>query len=216
MKIEIIIPIIVDYLFDQLLDSIEANTVLPDRIILIDNTLNGFYPKDRKIEITRLKSKTGGVNESWNLGIKNVSKDCEAVGIYNDDIVLNPWFFQRTIETLKWDNQCAVACPETIDVTQPLIKSKVRLIRMKRREGWCFTFKKRILDLIPSIPDNLIRTFGGDDFFWRYCYKMGYFWGKDLGNPIWHYKGISVLETGERARKRPEKIAWEQIKITIK
>lgn len=155
MKIEIIVPVIVDYLFHDLLNSIEKNTVLPDRIILIDNTLGGFFPKSDCIEITRLKSKSRGVNESWNLGIKNVSKDCEAVGIYNDDIVLNPWFFQRTIETLLWDKNCAVSCPETVEVTVPLDRAKVDRVHMKRREGWCFTIKKQVLDLQPLILDNV-------------------------------------------------------------
>lgn len=215
MKIELVVPIVIDYMFPKFLESVEANMILPQRLILIDNTPNGIKPKSDKVEIVRLKSKTGKVNESWNLGIKNVSKNCDAVGIYNDDIILNPFFFQRIVETLKWSNSCAVACPNTVKTGQSLKRGRVNLAVMTYREGWCFTIKKRVLDSIPPIPDNVIKTFGGDNWFWEHTHNRGYFWGKDLGNPIWHYKGVSVLQTGERLRKRSDHWGWEQLRYNL-
>jgi hypothetical protein len=215
MKIELIVPVIVDHLFQGFLESVEANTILPQRILLIDNTPKGIKPKSTKVEIVRLKSKTGMVNESWNLGIKRLSKDCEAVGIYNDDIILNPYFFQRTIETLNWSKQCAVACPNTVETTQSLRRGRVNRTGMTEREGWCFTIKKQILDLIPPIPDNVVQTFCGDSWIFEHTQSMGYFWGKDLGNPIWHYKGVSILATGKRKDKKPEWNSWQQLRTTI-
>ena len=216
MKIELIIPVIVDHLFQGFLESVEANTILPQRILLIDNTPKGIKPKSTKVEIVRLKSKTGMVNESWNLGIKHVSKDCDAVGIYNDDIILNPYFFTRMIETFGWSKMCGVACPETVETAQSLKRGKVNRVVMAEREGWCFTIKKSILDLIPPIPDNVFKTYWGDDWFWNKTQEMGYFWGKDLGNPIWHYKGVSILATGERKSKRPEWLAWQKLRAIIR
>lgn len=217
MKIELIVPIIVDYLFYGFLESVEANTVLPQRILLIDNTPDqNFRVKSSKVKIDKLHSKTGKVNESWNLGVRHVSPDCDLVGIYNDDVVLNPCFFQRLTETFDWDDRCAVACPNTVPVEQSLKRGRVNRIKMQTREGWCFTIRKRVLDLIPPIPDNELIQFHGDDFFWYHTHERGFFWGKDLGNPIWHYKGISVLATGERLRKRPDFWAWKQIRATMK
>lgn len=215
MKIEIIVPIIVDYLFPTFLESVESNNILPQRIILIDNTPNGFCLNSSKIEITKIKSMTGRVNESWNLGIKNTSPDCDLVGIYNDDIVLNSRFFQRTIEMFEWDSFCAVSCPNTIDWSASLRRGKVNRIKMETREGWCFTIRKQVLDLVPPIPDNKIITFFGDNWFWKYTHNFGYFWGKDLGNTIWHHKGSSVLVTGERSRKRSDLWAWQELKSQI-
>ena len=215
MKIELIVPVIVDHLFQGFLDSVEANTILPQRILLIDNTPKGIKPKSSKVEIVRLKSKTGMVNESWNLGIKHISKNCDAVGIYNDDIILNPYFFTRMIETLQWSKMCAVACPATVETTQSLKRGRVSRVVMEEREGWCFTIKKAVLDLIPPIPDNTFKTFWGDNFIWNKTQEMGYFWAKDLGNPIWHYKGVSILATGERKSKRPEWLAWQKLKAII-
>lgn len=215
MKIELVVPIVINYMFPKFLESVEANSILPQRILLIDNTDRGFKPKSDKIEIVRLKSKTRKVNESWNLGIKNVSKKCEAVGIYNDDIILNPFFFQRIIETLR-PQQCAVACPNTVDVGQSLKRGKVNNVQMNFREGWCFTIKRKILDSIPPIPDNIIKTFNGDSWFWQHTFERGYIWCKDLGNPIWHYKGVSVLATGERQRKRSDYWGWQQLQSTFR
>lgn len=212
MKIEIIVPIVIDKLFPVFLESVEANSILPQRIILIDNTSNGFCLNGSRIEITKLRSKTGKVNESWNLGIKNVSSDCDLVGIYNDDIVLNSGFFQRTIEVFEWNSLCAASCPNTVDKSVELRRGKVNRIKMKTREGWCFTIRKRVLDLMSPIPDNKIITFFGDNWFWLHTHRLGYFWGKDLGNTIWHHKGVSILETGERRRKRPDLWAWQELK----
>lgn len=214
-KIELIVPIIVPHLFQGFLKSVEENKILPQRILLIDNTAKGIRPKSSKVEIVRLKSKTGMVNESWNLGIEKISKDCDAVGIYNDDIVLNPFFFTRIIETLKWSEMCGVACPSTVKIGQSLKRGRVNRIVMEEREGWCFTIKKPLLDLIPPIPDTIFQTFWGDNWFWNKTQERGYFWGKDLGNPIWHYKGVSVLATGKRKRKLPEWQAWQKLKATI-
>jgi hypothetical protein len=225
MKIELIVPVIVDYLFQDFLESVEANSILPQRILLIDNTPQGIRPKSSKVEIVRLKSKSGNVNESWNVGIKHVSKGCEAVGIYNDDIVLNPNFFTRIIETLNWDSRCGVACPETVPVTRSLRKGpskKIIMQRSKEREtqnnicGWCFTIKKPVLDLVPLIPDTVLKTFAGDLWFWEYTHKLGYFWAKDLGNFIRHYVGVSVLATGKRAHKSPDWHSWQTLRAKIR
>jgi hypothetical protein len=119
------------------------------------------------------------------------------------------------IETLQWNNMCAVACPETVETTQSLKRGRVNRVVMEEREGWCFTIKKPVLDLIPPIPDNTFKTYWGDNWIWNKTQEMGFFWAKDLGNPIWHYKGVSVLATGERKSKRPEWLAWQKLKAII-
>jgi hypothetical protein len=212
MKIEIIVPIVQDNLFEGFLRSVEANTILPQRILLIDNTLNRQYQvPGSSIEIVKLHSKSGKVNESWNLGIKNASKNCDAVGIYNDDIFLGKHFFRRITETLGSDDRCGVACPHTVPSDQPLKKLKPYITIMGRREGWCFTIKKQVLDMIPPIPDNIIQIWHGDDFIWKFSHKYGYYWAKDLGNLIHHIGGVSVLSTGSRENKKPEWALWQQL-----
>ena len=122
-RFEVIIPVINIDLLINLLESIEKNTLQPQRIIIINNsslfTDEFFETINRKIlyalssKISVYYSQTSLVNESLNLGITKLSNDCDYVSFLNDDVVLTDCFFQRNFELFQ-NKKCGVACPRIV------------------------------------------------------------------------------------------------------
>ena len=159
-KFEVIVPVINVDLMVKMFESIAANTLLPKRIIVINNTGNKNWPNNLDFEanIYVYYSKTGLVNESINLGITKLSDDCDYVSVLNDDIVLTDCFFQRNLELFQ-NEKCGVACPRTVHSMDGLKKGRVIQEVMNKREGWALSIKKSLLDKIPPFPADRIATF---------------------------------------------------------
>jgi len=214
MNFNVIIPVIHPDLCNSVIQSMEFNTVLPSKVIIIDNTKDRSYkPESKQFPIYTFHSQTGYVNESWNVGITKVDITCDYVSILNDDIFLNSWYFQRIIETFEAYEDCGVACPKTVTniVEMGKGKGRRRITMMKKREGWAMTLRKDVLDKIPPIPDYRVEIFHGDDWFWYNTNTKGYHWYKDLGNVIWHKVGASVASLNFRNRKKKEHNEWRRI-----
>jgi len=214
MNFNVIVPVIQPDLCNELIRSMEFNTILPTKVIIIDNSRGPFYqPQSDKFPIYVYHSQTGYVNESWNLGITKVDITCDYVSILNDDIYLNSWFFQRVNETFKAYCTCGVACPFTVEKFEEMGKGKKkpRITRLLKREGWAMTFKKSVLDTIPPIPDYRVKIFHGDDWFWFHSKTQGNYWYRDEGNVIYHVVGASVKSEGFRSLKKKEKNEWIKI-----
>lgn len=215
MTFNVIIPVVNADLCDDVIKSIEDNTVLPVRLIIIDNTdALDYRPVSSKFQIDYYYSEMGWVNESWNLGISKVDVRCDYVSILNDDIYLNRFFFQRVLETFEKYKNCGVACPMTVLNKEDLKGKGVGrqdIKHMKKREGWAFTIRKDLLDHIAPIPAHRIKTFHGDDWFWYWTKSRGNFWFKDHGNLIWHKVGASVVGLNMRRTKKDERNEWRKV-----
>ncbi|MCK5616687.1 hypothetical protein KAR91_83270 [Candidatus Pacearchaeota archaeon] len=215
MNINVVIPVVQDLLCDDLLKSMESNTVLPKRVVIIDNTENNKYcpycPTSDKFQIDVHRSVKGRVNESWNLGVSLVDIQADYVSILNDDVYLNKWFFQRVLETFESHKDCGVACPLPVESLEEVKKGKQHIKRMGKREGFAFTTKKEYLDTIAPIPTHRIETFHGDDWYWYWTNIRGQRWYRDSGNIILHHIGSSVLPMGFRAVKKKERNEWQKI-----
>lgn len=212
-KFQVIIPVVNPELCDILIKNMEENTLLPKRVIIIDNSKQYYMPRSHKFLIEIYHSKTGAVNESWNLGISKTT-DCDYVSILNDDIRIGPWFFERIVRVFREALNCSAVCPNTIlGVRVPnLREGSFSFEGMSRREGWAVSFRKKILDKVPPIPNTRIKTFYGDNWWWFWttiCIKAN--WYKDLGNPIWHMVGQSTLKLGKRRCKRKERKEYLKI-----
>lgn len=215
MNINVIVPVVQPHYCDNMLESLEKNTILPTRVILIDNTVNGDYlPVSNIFNIDIYKSLTGKVNESWNLGVCLVDITADYVSILNDDIYLNKWFYQRVLETFDSHRDCGVACPRSVNSMEDMgIGKKERKIkRMERREGCAFTFKKKVLDMIAPIPHHRVKIFHGDDWYHCWTNMNGFSWYKDEGNIIFHHVGASVKMLGYRRVKKTEWNEWQKIR----
>jgi len=212
-EFNVIVPVVRLDLCKDLINSIEENTILPKRVIIINNTGRRYFPRSKKLKIEVYPSISGDVNESWNLGVSLVDITVDYVSILNDDIVLNKWFFQRVDETLRSHKDCGVACPLSVSTLEEMGNGKKKpcIVRMERREGYAFTFRKKLLDRIPPIPIHRIKIFHGDDWYWYWTLTHTHFWYQDLGNIIFHHVGSSVLLKGFRDIKKKERNEWERI-----
>jgi len=220
MKIEVILPVVQYDLAVALLKQIEANTYSPRRIIIIDNTDMVYsFPwiYTTKFPMEKFYSTTGRLNESWEIARSKLSPDTDYITFLNDDIIIGSWFFQRVIETFKSNKKYGIVCPNTVDSIDKVVKGKVRYYTQTKKmfEPWAFTIKKKILDKIPTIPWERVTTFYGDNWIWKHVNNMGYWWGKDLGNNIYHYVGQSVLDFGFKSLKGPERNEWKKIRKEV-
>ena len=218
MKIEVVIPVVQYELAMDLLKQIQGNTLAPNRVIIVDNTDRPHFWFDSfRFPTDRYYSKTGRLNESWEVARSKLSPDCDYVTFLNDDIIIGDWFFQRVIETFEANPKYGIVCPNTVDHPDKVRKGKVHYVKGSERklEGWAFTIRKDILDTILPLPWERISTFCGDTFIWDHVKRMGFNWGKDLGNTIYHYVGQSVLKFGYRKLKRPDRNEYEKIKQEV-
>jgi hypothetical protein len=201
--IEVILPVIRPELAALLLKDMEANELRPGRVILIDNTPDGWMP-DTKLNLlyARHSRLMTGVNASWNLGAHILRPETQYVSFLNDDIRVNPLFFKNIVSAFKWLSGAGAVCPQTMDNMSALDVSDARLTisQMRRREGWAFTLRRELLDRIPPIPEAL-KIFCGDDWYWRWTYRLGYAWVKQLGNWVYHKPGASADPAFQRALK---------------
>lgn len=212
MKFKVIIPVVNRSLADALLQSMAGNTILPDSVLIIDNSL-GKRPFELKADFpadvidpgTRL-----GVNASWNMGIDH-TRPCDYVAILNDDVVLGSRFFERNIQVFEKYPDCGVACPHTVNDPAALdADTSARIMRMKKREGWAMSFRWSLLREIPPIPEDLI-TFCGDDWFWVHTHMNGLCWMKDTGNVVYHGIGEAVKKLGVRSHLRQDKATFKRL-----
>lgn len=219
MQISVVIPVVNKKLANSLLYSIEHNTVLPKKVVVIDNT-TGRIPyryNDSRLGISYYRpSVPMSVNESWRYGFEVVGK-CDAISVLNDDLKLNTNFFARTARVLSSPG-VAVSCPFTISKLEDLKDypiEKYEIQGMRKREGWAFTIKKNVLAKLPPIPDHIVKTFYGDDwlYFWTATLRR-WEWNKDTLNWVWHKGGVTVSRYGLKKTKKAEKRIYHAHRVS--
>lgn len=213
---EVICPsMFTEFLDEMLIPSIEKNTILPQRVIIIDNS-SKKVPWKYKGDILNVRVakpvKPKGVNESWWLGFE-LSGDCEFLSILNDDIILGRYFFEKVKKVFRKYEAAGVVIPETVEniheMPDPELPESKQMRMMRRRQGWAFTIRKELIQRMPPMPYGTIgRTFCGDDWihFWT-SRQWKRFWAQDVGNVIYHAGGstlkrIGITDDAHRGAKR--------------
>jgi len=216
-RFTVVIPVVNLDLFGKLIKSICENTLLPKRVILIDNSKESFgaiynhIPSTNGIIYEVYYSKTGLVNESLNLGTVNALEGkSEYVSFLNDDVILNSLFFERLSKSFEELN-CAAACPKTVNTMDEMILEPYNPLIMNKREGWALSVRKDVLEKISLFPSDRVATFHWDDWIWYHTLNMKLYWYKDTGNTIFHKVGASVAKLGFRSHKRKERNEFQQI-----
>lgn len=197
MKIGVIIPIVHDKFINGLLKCIAGNSILPDKIIIIDNSQNHVRLVKHDLSIECYTPPTPfGVNASWNWGIAKLMSYVDLISVLNDDLLLEDLFFGKIIKCAEnplYDN-AGVFCPETVIHPTLCMKAlpleSVVISQMRKREGWAWTIRSNMARIIPPIPDEL-KTWCGDDWYWHQCQSRGHYWIKMLNNRCFHYVGQS-------------------------
>lgn len=218
----VIVPsILLENLDEMLFPSLENNSILPKRALVVDNSGNPFSYEPKTdafpVEVIHYGSPLK-VNASWNLGISKAG-DCDYVSILNDDIIVGPEFFKKVHKTFEKYEVCAAVCPETYEDLEVALEKDCKESKgmqpLERRQGWAFTIKKKFLDKAPPIPKELI-TYCGDDWlhFWS-ARKQGKVWCLDLGNVIYHAGGITTKKIGIDEAHRVEKRIFSELKDEI-
>ncbi len=211
-KFEVVIPVVNPDLANVLIKNMEENTLLPERVVIINNSNESYMPRSTKFLIEIYFSKTGLVNESINLGISETT-DCDFVSILNDDIQIGFWFFKRIAKVFN-EMRCCASLPHIIVDPKklPLKDGPYSPSRMAKVQGCAMSFRKEVINQIPEIPAHRIKTFHGDDWLWMWSIKQTRLrWFTDSGNPIYHMVGQSTLKLGKRRQKKRERNEWEKI-----
>ncbi len=203
LSVSAVIPVVQTELAVALIAQIAGNTKRPERIIIIDNSDEGFDPiSDISVIHIRHKERIG-VNESWNIGVSLSNMD--VVAILNDDIIIGNRFFERMTQALQLKKRAAVACPMVVLNKWFVGESdRIMIVPMLLREGCAMVIKKEILDRIPKIPKEL-ETFCGDDWYWYWTHRLGYRWIGVDSVRIFHYVGRSLDDLGLRDCMKGEK-----------
>ena len=223
MSFQVIIPAVNVGMLDVLIGNILNNTILPESIIIINNSSQQIKIP---IQTTTVKfivinpMSPLSVNESWNLGISKLT-ECDFVNFLNDDIEIPTTFFERIAAGFKKVFGAGVICPCTVTDRACVVTFPTRdsYEKMKEKEGWAFTIRKSLLDSITLIPDGL-KIFFGDDYYWWYIFRgtKGYIWYKDWGTCIYHAVGASLRKIPSRERnaiKSRERKIWYDLKNSL-
>lgn len=183
----------------NILTRTSLNKIKPTEFIIIDNNSSENIKKivnkfKNKLNITYIKNDINiGVNPAWNLGLKLAKT--KYISILNNDLVLNNLFYKKIIDAFNLNENIGIVCPKTIKnpykINEKDDHSKVKLIPMKKREGWAFTIKKEIIDKIKLIPNEL-KFFCGDDYLFYMTKYLNYKIMKMTNNQIYHWKNQTL------------------------
>lgn len=203
MKIGVVIPVVKTDFIGGLLECIGRNTVLPDSIIIVDNSIQrDIIQLDKNLvpfEIYKPSSPLG-VNQSWNHGIHELGSRVDMISVLNDDLLLETMFFEKLTKLAQFHNEAAVLCPETVplarDITHVVPIEKTGCISMHKREGWAWSIRSEVARKIPPIPEEL-KIWFGDDWFWLHTVRRAKMpWLKMVGNKCFHYVSQTTRDCG--------------------
>jgi len=91
----------------KLLESVELQTLYPDKILIIDGspddvTKNLLEDQTFKnIVYYKVDEKDRGLTKQRNYGVSKVSRDCDIVCFLDDDIILDPLYFEELLKAYK-------------------------------------------------------------------------------------------------------------------
>ena len=205
MQIEVVIPVVTGTEAETLLKSIETNTVLPNAIHIIDNTPDGdfsYHSDDIAVTVHHLNDT--GLNYAWNAAKRTLFQKASICCFFNDDIVLNKFYFENIIEVFK-DDTVKVLCPTVLQELHHLKTGS--LYAMSKRQGCCFAITKEHLNNLPFIPREL-KTFFGDD--WWFFHK-DVNWFRDDQNFITHKVGVGVKALDKRKDLEKERVIFKNL-----
>ena len=89
----------------KLLQSVKNQTLYPNEILIIDGSLNNdtqIILKDnsfQNLKYFKVDETHRGLTKQGNFGIKQVSEESEIICFLDDDIVLEPQYFENLIKT---------------------------------------------------------------------------------------------------------------------
>lgn len=214
-SLSVVVPIIKDRWLRGLLQCLSKQTVLPNEILVIDNSGTNVGEKTCKtfsdLPIRYLpQSQNLGVNGSWNLGVIECQTDF--VSILNDDILIPDEFVESMLQVFNEYRNVGLVVPQTIASRSGVKYEDSHLVakRLPQREGWAFTVRR---DAWEEIPHQFF-TFCGDDFVYKSIKAKGMWCVSNANVQIWHAVGISTDKAERKRLNLPvyecERDAWHE------
>jgi GT2 family glycosyltransferase len=228
MNIDVVIPVMNQCHYTKsLLEDIAANTVIPKSIIIINNNSTDEtevvvreFQKDLPIKYIK-NIKNVGVNASWNLGVCYANHDL--ISFLNNDLVLNPYFFEVTTNVFLKNPDCGMTYPKSFQGggTEKIKEEYISQVRSAQRgsgkvepvnfrEGWAFTMR-RSLALKVLIPKELF-NYCGDDYHYHFITNhLGHKVLRMLDNPVYHYGNVTGGTSGLHKRMNEDTRKWHKL-----
>jgi glycosyltransferase involved in cell wall biosynthesis len=91
----------------KLLKSIQSQTIYPDKILIVDSSIDDNTESILKnenyknVEYFRVGSEHRGLTKQRNFGVNKVTPECEIICFLDDDIVLSSNYFEELLKTYK-------------------------------------------------------------------------------------------------------------------
>jgi hypothetical protein len=165
----------------QVLLDLNNQTVKPDLLYIVDNSLNFEYnPSDFDYSIIYGKRKSNtGVNPCWNLMWEKQFSSYKYVGLIGDDYRLNKYCLVRMLTVLKNNPEvkvvtCHINRPCKILPPEPSglgIKYSVCSVA-KGHLGFCLFDREFLVNNVPPIPEEL-NVYFGDNWIGEHIHRAG-------------------------------------------
>jgi len=205
VKCDIIIPVWNEYkLTKDCIDSIEKNTFLPYRIILIDNASDAETASYLKELSEKNKDTITLIRNEENLGFPKAVN--QGIGLYkapylcilnNDTEVYENWL-EEMIRILQSDFSIGIINPSSNNLGQskPLEGFSGKWIEMSSCIGFCMLIKREVIDKIGNFDEVFSPGNFEDTDFSRRAAKAGYKCVMAKGAYVYH-----AQNTGFKKRK---------------
>lgn len=190
-KIGVIMPVTQFDMASNLLKVLDSGRVKPSWFLIFDDSdTQDFEPPKvsfpLEIVITD-RTNWAGINAFWREGVSRVPEDIEFVSFLNDDVLVVPELFELVLEVFELNPKAGVVCPSRKEgqknTSKPVLNGRsVVFGEMAKRDGAAFTFRKEVLNQIPSLPSEF-KVYFGDDWFFYWTYRLGYNWVR-IGNCV--------------------------------
>jgi hypothetical protein len=163
--IAVVIPVENHKTLSNLLDCIAHNIMMPNQIVLINNTSEPLLiPQSLpgvKVEIIN-PSKPLSINASWRHGFKIV-RESQLICMFHDDILISYDFFRKIRQASNEYPMASVYCPAVEKDATRLNRFMFTGAEYEKRhtpQDCCFVLRGEFLRDLPIIPHELTTYFG--------------------------------------------------------
>lgn len=215
--ISAVIPVFSKESLHFLLECIARNTLLPTRLILIDNTGKGdlIVPMPMPgvtVDIIEPRNPMK-TNASWRKGFA-LAREANLIAILRDDILLGYDFFQKARQASNYWPMASVYCPAVEPNAKKLNRfmyERAECEKMKAPEDLAFVLRSEYLRDLPAIPDALGTYFGAE---WIHLWTARIWmrpWIRINNTLVFSHKPVNIASPDDKAPYEAERKIFETL-----
>ena len=160
-KISVIIPAYNEEKnIEKCLNSLMAQTMKPDQVIVVDDGSTDATPaivSKYEVELVRLPKKGRASIERVHLVLKagsNFLNDFDYIGILDADTILEPSYYEKLVKEFQKDEKLGIAGGELVNQTSGLILGLIPYVygcnRLYSKECWLKINEGKVMKPVPS------------------------------------------------------------------